>query len=211
MLALLAAPPIAAAGPAPPSSSSPPRRPPPRPRPPRRRRPSPRRPSVAPPAANPPAAKPVPAGPFNWARPAALKLASSGLWPELATADLGRDATKADLDRAIGILRGRPVTSPDPASPATAIIANLRFVQALDLEPERRGLMALATADGQRLRLPSGFGSEILARELGLVYNYPASTRRPASAGAREPVHLADIVGMARPRAPDRRRGPASG
>ncbi len=147
-----------------------------------------------PPVAAPPEAAPVPPSPFNWARPAALRLAASGLWPELATADLGRDATKADLDRAIGILRGRPVTSPDPASPASAIIANLRFVRALDLEPERRGLMALATADGQRLRLPSGFGSEVLARELGLVHNYPTG-RDDLERARREPVHLADIVG----------------
>ncbi len=151
-------------------------------------------PVATPPAVKPPVAKPSPPGPFAWARPAARALAASGLWPELASADLGRDATAADLDRAIGILRGRPVTSPDPASPATAIIANLRFVRALDLEPERRGLMALATADGQRLRLPSGFGSEILAHELGLVHNYP-SVHDDLERARREPVHLADIVG----------------
>jgi NlpC/P60 family len=198
VLALLAVPPLAAAAPAPPVIIVTPA--PPAPAPPTAPTPTAPAPPVAappvttPPAVTPPAVKPVPASPFNWARPATLRLASSGLWPELATADLGRDATKADLDRAIGILRGRPVTSPDPASPATAIIANLRFVRALDLEPERRGLMALATADGQPLGLPSGFGSEILARELGLVYNYPAS-RDDLERGRREPVHLADIVG----------------
>lgn len=150
----------------------------------------------APPVAAPPVTTPapVPSSPFDWARPAARTLAAAGVWPELATADLGRDATVADLDRAIGILRGRPVTSPDPTSPASAIVANLRFVRALGLEPERRGLMVLATADGRRLRLPSGFGSEVLARELGLVYNHP-STRDDLERGRREPVRLADIVG----------------
>jgi cell wall-associated NlpC family hydrolase len=189
VLALLALPPLAA-GAAPPIIivTPPPTAPAPTPT-------APAPPVATPPPATPPAVKPVvPPSPFNWARPAALKLAASGLWPGLGTADLGRDATKADLDRAIGILRGRPVTSPDPASPATAIIANLRFVRALDLEPERRGLMALATADGHRLRLPSAFGSEILARELGLVYNYP-SPRDDLERGRGEPVHLADIVG----------------
>jgi cell wall-associated NlpC family hydrolase len=197
VLALLAVPPLAAAAPAPPVIIVTPPPAPPAPTPTTPTAPAPpvaAPPAAAPPAAGPPVAKPVPPSPFDWARPAALRLAASGLWPELAAADLGRDATKADLDRAIGILRGRPVTSPDPASPATAIVANLRFVRALDLEPERRGLMALATADGQRLRLPSGFGSEILARELGLVYNYPAP-RDDLERGRREPVHLADIVG----------------
>ena len=128
--------------------------------------------------------------------------ASSGLWPELATADLGRDATKADLDRAIGILRGRPVTSPDPASPATAIIANLRFVRALGLEPERRGLMALATADGQRLRLPLGLRQRDPRPRAGPGLQLARLPRRP---GARAPRAGAPgrHRGQARPRAPD--------
>ena len=188
VLALLAVPPLAAAAPAPPVIIV---TPPPAPTPTTPVTPTaPAPPVAAPPVTAPPAARPVakrvPPGPFNWARPAALRLAAGGLWPGLATADLGRDAAVADLDRAIGILRGRPVSSPDPASPATAIVANLRFVRALDLEPERRGLMGLATADGRRLRLPPGFGSEILARELGLVYNYPSpATTWSAGAASR--------------------------
>ena len=55
--------------------------------------------------------------PERWARPAADRLAAEGLWPELAGADLARDAVRADLDRAVAILTGAPVADPSPARP----------------------------------------------------------------------------------------------
>ena len=135
----------------------------------------------------------APAEPSRWARPAADRLAGAGLWPELAGADLGRDATRADLDRAVGILTGVPTASPDPAAPAGAWVVNRLLVAAVGLEPERLGLQALATDDGRRLPLPPNFGSEILARELGLVRNH----RRDELERSRgEPVRLGNLAAM---------------
>ena len=142
--------------------------------------------SPGPPGAPPP-------DPERWARPAADRLAAAGLWPELAGADLGRDAVRADLDRAIAILSGLPAADPAPAAPASAWVVNRRIVAALGLEPERLALQALATDDGRRLALPPNFGSEVLVRELGLVHN---RRRDDLERAMREPVRLADLASM---------------
>lgn len=127
----------------------------------------------------------------GWAAPSAKRVAA--LWPELAGQDLSRDATRADLDRALGILTGVARTSPVPAAPATAWAVNLGFVRALGLDAELRGLMTISVTGGQRLRLPRSAPGEILAREAGLVYNRPSSQDgRERSRG--ETVRLADVV-----------------
>ncbi|WP_217915445.1 NlpC/P60 family protein [Miltoncostaea marina] len=137
------------------------------------------------------ASRKVRGGLDEWARPSARRLAAR--WPGLATADLSRDATRGDLDRALSILTGRERTSPNPAGRATAWTTNLLFVRALGLEAERRALMRLATADGARLRMPRHAGSEILARELGLVYNR-LSHEDGRERSRNESVRLADVV-----------------
>jgi hypothetical protein len=134
-----------------------------------------------------------PPDPERWARPAAGRLAAAGLWPELAGADLGRDAVRADLDRAVAILTGVPAADPNPAAPASAWVVNRRFVAALGLEPERLALQALATDDGRRLPLPPNFGSEVLVRELGLVHN---RRRDELERSMGEPLRLADLASM---------------
>lgn len=153
----------------------------------------------APTAAPAPFAAPVAPGPAatprrgldEWARPSARRL--SAAWPELAGADLSRDATRGDLDRAIGVLTGTAPASPDPAAPASAWTVNLTFVRALGLDAERRGIARLRTADGTRLRLPRYAASEILARELGLVYNR-LSPQDGRERSRKEAVRLADIA-----------------
>jgi cell wall-associated NlpC family hydrolase len=134
-----------------------------------------------------------PPDPERWARPAADRLAAQGLWPELAGADLGRDAVRADLDRAVAILTGAPAADPAPLAPASAYVVNRRIVDALGLEPERLALQALATDDGRRLALPPNFGSEVLVRELGLLHN---RRRDGLERAMREPVRLADLASM---------------
>ena len=67
-------------------------------------------------------------------------LVRSGAWPELAVADLARDATRGDLDRALSILTGTPHASARPQAPASAWTVNLLLVRALGLEAERRGI-----------------------------------------------------------------------
>ena len=147
------------------------------------------------PAAAPITAPVTPATPAGgadaWALPAARRLAAA--WPELAADDLSRDATRGDLDRALGILTGAPRTSPDPSAPATAWTTNLLFVRALGLEAERRGIARMSVEGGARIRLPRNAGSEILAREAGLLYNRP-STQDGRERSRREAVRLADVV-----------------
>ncbi len=131
------------------------------------------------------------AGADSWALPSARRLAAA--WPGLAADDLSRDATRGDLDRALGILTGSPRTSPDPAAPASAWTTNLQFVRALGLEAERRGIARIGVADGARIRLPRNGASEILAREAGLVYNRP-SNQDGRERSRAETVRLADVV-----------------
>lgn len=142
--------------------------------------------------APPPERQSAPApGADSWALPSARRLGAE--WPELAADDLSRDATRGDVDRALTILTGTPRTSPNPAAPARAWTVNLLFVRALGLERERRGIVRLRLEDGRRLRLPRHAGSEILAREAGLVYNRPSSQDGRERA-RRESVRLADVV-----------------
>lgn len=149
------------------------------------------------PAATPPAAAPTApvTGLDAWAQPAAKALVTSGAWPELAGADLSRDATRGDLDRAIGILTGTPGASPDPTRPLTVRTAHLFVVRALGLQPEMRGIAHIAIDGGGALRLPRNAPSEILARELGFVYNQP-STRDARERSRGETMRLADLVHM---------------
>jgi cell wall-associated NlpC family hydrolase len=135
----------------------------------------------------------VPPDPARWSRPAADRLALEGLWPELAGADLARNATRADLDRAVGILTGIPSASPNPVAPAPAWVVNRRIADALGLEAERLALQRLGTDDGLRLPLPPNFGSEVLVRELGLVHNH---RRDELERSRAEPVRLGNLASM---------------
>jgi cell wall-associated NlpC family hydrolase len=124
-----------------------------------------------------------------------VRLATDGSWPELAADDLSRDATRADLDRALGILTGTPNASPDPAAPLTVWTGHLFFVRALGLQPEMRGIAHIAVDGGATLRLPRAAAAELLARELGFVYNQPSSRDSRERARA-ETMRLADLVAM---------------
>ena len=154
---------------------------------------------VSEPIATPPLSTPIPAAPSSspdaWAQPSADRLMADGSWPELIGADLSRDATRGDLDRAIGTLAGTPTASPDPSSPLSVWTAHLLVVRALGLEPELAGIARIAVDGGAPLRMPRSAGAGVLARELGLVYNQPAS--RDAQERARgETMRLADLVVM---------------
>ena len=129
----------------------------------------------------------------SWASPSAARLAP--VWPELATASLSRDATRGDLARALGILTGVAPAEANPAAPLTVYAAHSAFVRALGLDAERRGIQRLSVTDGPRLRMPANAGSEVLVRELGLVYNQPAS-RDGRERSRRETMRLADLVYM---------------
>lgn len=153
-------------------------------------------PVTAPAPAPAPVAPVVPSGGLDdWAAPSAKALIASGAWPELAGADLSRDATRGDLDRALGILTGRPATSPDPAAPLTVWTARLLVIRALGLQPEIRGISRISVEGGGALRLPRSAAAEILSRELALVYNQPSS-RDARERSRAETMRLADLVFM---------------
>ena len=170
----------------------------------------------APPAPAPAPVAPAPVGPAptpvaptapglhldSWANSAAARVAPS--WPGLAGADLSRDATRADLDTALGILTGVPQTRPNPTAPLSVWTAHAAFVHALGLDAERRGIQSLSVDGGPALLMPANAGSEVLVRELGFVYNQPAS-RDGRERARRETMRLADLVYML-----DRARGVGS-
>ncbi len=148
--------------------------------------------TAPPPATTAPAAPAAPGGGLDaWAVPSATRLRD--VWPELAGQELSRDATRADLDRALAILTGVARPSANPSAPATVWSVNLGVVRALGLEAELRGLKAIAIDGGQRLRMPRSAPAEILAREAGLVYNRPSS-QDARERGRGETARLADVV-----------------
>ena len=138
----------------------------------------------------------------SWAGSAAARVAPS--WPGLAGANLSRDATRGDLDTALGILTGAPHTSANPSAPLSVWAAHAAFISALGLGPERLGIQKLSVDGGPALHMPANAGSEVLVRELGFVYNQPSS-RDGRERARRETIRLADLVYML-----DRARGVGS-
>jgi cell wall-associated NlpC family hydrolase len=160
--------------------------------------------ATTPPAATPPVATGpgrAVSGRDGWAAPAAARLIASRAWPQLAGQNLSRNATRADLDRALGILTGTPGRSVKPSARLTVYAAHLAVVRALGLETERRGASRIHVAGGPDLRMPANAGSEILVRELGLVYNQ-LSAQDGRERSRNETMRLADLVYMT-----DRARG----
>lgn len=137
------------------------------------------------------------APPYRWARPIAAALVRSGRWASLARVDLGAPAPRRALLRAVALATG--ATPPPPGTggggPVSAYAAHRAFVSALGLGAEAAGIARLATADGAAFRMPAYAGSEVLARELGMVHNYPSRHEAHERSG-REPVRWADLLGM---------------
>jgi len=163
-------------------------------------------PAAEPSTAAPAAAAAAPKSPHDWARPAAARLAAELGWPALARVGLGRAATRGALARALAAVPTRslaerltlapPAVAGDLSAGVTLGAARRAFVRALGLEEERRALQSLRTEDGAPLRMPRDAGSEILARELGLVPNLPEPLEA-LERGAAEPLRYADLVAMA--------------
>ncbi len=82
-----------------------------------------------------------------------------------------------------------------PSARLTVFAARAAVIRALGLEAERRGIQRMTVDGGPKLRMPAKAGSEVLARELGLVYNQPSS-RDGRERARRETMRLADLVYM---------------
>jgi cell wall-associated NlpC family hydrolase len=109
----------------------------------------------------------------SWAEPQIEELVAAGI--------VGTDAqdfrpddplTQADLDGLIGALAQQPVEAGFTDRPVTMASLDLQLVDALGLGPTAQQFTASARAAG--LKVPARFGSEVVARLLGLRVNHPA-------------------------------------
>jgi NlpC/P60 family len=81
--------------------------------------------------------------------------------------------TQGELATLVAGLTQQPATVPaDPAAPVTVTQLDSRLVKALELSPTAAQLLSAARAAG--LSVPSRFGTETVARLLGLRTNHPA-------------------------------------
>lgn len=126
-----------------------------------------------------------------WARPAVAALEERGLIEKSSlrpNRGLGRARFAALIEAAFG-----PGHAGAGEGKVTAAEVDEALVSALGYSELARTLGSLASPDGWAPELPPHFGSEIVARALGLRYNRPASEER-RDAAFYEPMLQADIA-----------------
>ena len=137
-------------------------------------------------------------------QPAAKRLVAAGLWPELATANLSRDATRGDLDRRRRHPQRHARREPEPGRAGHGVASHLLVVPRPGARGRARGI-ARIDVDG---------GPGCACRASPPARCWPASwawsttSPPPRRPGARAPRddRLADLVYML-----DRARGSARG
>jgi cell wall-associated NlpC family hydrolase len=92
-------------------------------------------------------------------------------------------------------LLGNPGAAFDPNGLVSTRAAEVAIVRIFGLGTEVHALDTLHTANGTRLSVPTGFGQEVLAAELGLRFNYP-SRYDNLEVGPAAPMPLANLAGM---------------
>jgi cell wall-associated NlpC family hydrolase len=92
-------------------------------------------------------------------------------------------------------LVGAPGVAFGPNTTVTGVTAEVAITRVLGLGTQITALNTLHTADGTRLPVPSGFGAQVLAAELGLRHNYPFATEKLETA-TTAPMPLAEMAGM---------------
>jgi cell wall-associated NlpC family hydrolase len=110
----------------------------------------------------------------SWAKRAILTVTREGLLPGTPATFRPADPLTSDtLAELLGAI-GSPVAAPaEPSKPVTIAGLDAALVDALGLRPVARQLAAAARAAG--LDPPSRFGTEVVARLLGLRTNLPVS------------------------------------
>ena len=109
----------------------------------------------------------------SWAQPQIDTVVAAGLMGSDAQSfEPDAPLTQADLDGLIGGLTEQPVEAGYADKPVTMASLDLQLVDALGLGPTAQQLTASARAAG--LKVPARFGSEVVARVLGLRVNHPA-------------------------------------
>jgi len=111
----------------------------------------------------------------SWAQPQIRLVVSRGLMARSVAAFRPNDAlTQAELrDLVAGLTEQPPQTVGDPAAPVTMAQLDARLVRALGLGDEASSFRKAISAAG--VRPPSRFGTEVVARLLGLRTNHPAA------------------------------------
>jgi len=113
----------------------------------------------------------------SWAQAELRAVVSAGLMTGEAAARPNDPLTRAELETlAAGLFRADPVTPAAPSAPVSISALDARLVTALGLTDSARALTDNARVAG--LSPPSRFGTEVLARLLGLRTNHPAALDR---------------------------------
>jgi len=113
--------------------------------------------------------------PVSWAQPQIKVVVTHGLMAKSVAAFRADDTlTQGELATLVAGLTKRAASVPaDPAAPVTVTQLDARFVRALNLADAAKAFYDGARAAG--LAVPSRFGTETVARLLGLRINHPAA------------------------------------
>ncbi len=109
----------------------------------------------------------------SWAQPQIVLVTAKGLMGGKTSAFRPNDPlTRGDLTDLVAGLTGKEqAAAPDPAAPATIAQLDAQLVRALGLLPVAREFSARVRAAG--LTPPRSFGTEVVARMIGLRVNHP--------------------------------------
>jgi cell wall-associated NlpC family hydrolase len=111
--------------------------------------------------------------PSSWAKPQIAAVLDAGVMSgDQQTFRPDDPITQTELDGLIGTLTQQPVAAAVADQPVTMAGLDHQLVDALGLGPEAQQFGDVARAAG--LKVPDRFGSEVVARLLGLRTNHPA-------------------------------------
>src|SRR5205085_7778936 len=112
--------------------------------------------------------------PASWAQPEIRVVVSHGLMAKSVAQFRPNDTlTQGELATLVAALTKQPLQTPvDPTAPVTLTKLDARLVSAIGLSDAAAGFVAGARAAG--LTVPARFGSETVARLLGLRLDHPA-------------------------------------
>jgi cell wall-associated NlpC family hydrolase len=143
----------------------------------------------------------VPAQAASWARPQIRTVVDHGLMgPSIAGFHPSQPLTRGQLGQALTNLTGEPWPVSEPGRHVLMWELDRDLVRALGLGPSASVFRAQARAAG--LKPPRRFGTEVVARLLGLRYNHPAARdareRRPQDEATRAEAaySLAAVLGL---------------
>ena len=110
----------------------------------------------------------------SWAQPQIRVVVAHGLMARSVASFRPNDPlTQGELSELVATLtQGTPRPVPDPSAPVTMAQLDARLVRVVDLSDEAALFYDAAAAGG--LRPPARFGTEVVARLLGLRTNHPA-------------------------------------